>query len=270
MKQLTLPNGMDISYIDKITALYVYNEIFEERVYLQRGLKVTDGDVIFDVGGNIGLFSKFIANHAENLKVYAFEPLFPIFEVFQENMKDEDCELHAFNVGLGMKRGRFDVIYYEKITGDSTAVPWDWDRKVDLYVENYNEAIAASMPIAKLVPKCLRKWVVERSLKRMYSGKKITCKLRTMSGIIDQYDVERIHLLKIDAENYEKQVLAGLRDDHWDRIQQIAMEVHTHIPGGENLMEEMIQLLESKGFTVEEGDESRETIMGVYMLYAKR
>ena len=126
------------------------------------------------------------------------------------------------------------------------------------------------MPIANLVPKCLRKWVVERSLKRMYSEKKITCKLRTMSGIIDQYDVERIHLLKIDAENYEKQVLAGLRDDHWDRIQQIAMEVHTHIPGGENLMEEMIQLLESKGFTVEEGDESRETIMGVYMLYAKR
>lgn len=48
------------------------------------------------------------------------------------------------------------------------------------------------------------------------------------------------------------------------------MEVHTHIKGGENLLNEIIELLERKGFKTELGDESREIIMGVYMLYAKK
>jgi hypothetical protein len=76
--------------------------------------------------------------------------------------------------------------------------------------------------------------------------------------------------MKLDAENYERQVLSGINEEDWDRIRQIAMEVHTHLKGEENLMVELAEFLESKGFKTYEGEESRETIMGVYMLYAKR
>jgi hypothetical protein len=48
------------------------------------------------------------------------------------------------------------------------------------------------------------------------------------------------------------------------------MEVHTHIEGGRNLLQEMIDFLENHDFETFMGEESRETIMGVYMLYAKK
>ena len=50
MKEMTFPNGTTLYYVDKFTAEYIYKEIFEDKVYLQNGLTVHDGDVIFDAG----------------------------------------------------------------------------------------------------------------------------------------------------------------------------------------------------------------------------
>ncbi|HUX98659.1 MAG TPA: FkbM family methyltransferase, partial [Candidatus Deferrimicrobium sp.] len=83
-------------------------------------------------------------------------------------------------------------------------------------------------------------------------------------------DIDIINLMKIDAENYEYQVLAGIKDHDWDKIQQIAMEVHEHIEGGENLLNNLTEMLEDKGFQVNKGLDCRFSSMGVYMLYAKR
>ena len=84
---LTLPNEENVYYIDKLTALYVYNEIFVDNQYLKYGIGVKEGDVVFDVGANIGLFSRFIANKAQNLKIFAFEPVPTIFKVLESNLE---------------------------------------------------------------------------------------------------------------------------------------------------------------------------------------
>ncbi len=270
MKQLTLPNGEKIYYIDKLTALYVYNEIYNDRVYLYGGIEVKDGDTIFDVGANIGMFSRFITSQAPNLKIFAFEPILPIFQVLEANVADMDAEIRDFNIGLGDKNEALEITYYPRVTGDSAIIPFEWDAKIDLYVEKYKETIAKDMPIARIVPKFLRRRVVEAGFKRLYNGEKLPCQIRTVSQIISENNISRIDLMKIDAENYEKQVLMGIGDDDWDKIKQIAMEVHTHIKGGENLMNQLNKLLEEKGFNTYEGEESKETIMGVYMLYAKK
>ena len=62
----------------------------------------------------------------------------------------------------------------------------------------------------------------------------------------------------------------GIKPDDWDKIQQIAMEIHTHIEGGENLLQELKYLLSEKGFSCYDGEESLETAWGVFMLYALR
>ncbi|MCP4760308.1 MAG: FkbM family methyltransferase, partial [archaeon] len=180
------------------------------------------------------------------------------------------AKVKNYNIGLADETGEIDFFYYPKVCADSAAVQFDWEYKVNKYVENYKEAICKNMPIARIVPKFLRKFVVRTALKRIYSGEKVICKLRTLSDIIKENDIKKIDLLKLDAENYEKQVLAGIKEDDWDKIQQLAIEVHTHITGGRNLLKEIIELLESKKFKTEVGEESRESIMGVYMLYAKR
>jgi hypothetical protein len=77
--------------------------------------------------------------------------------------------------------------------------------------------------------------------------------------------------MKIDAENYEVQVLKGINQSDWDKIQQISMEVHEHIEGGKNLLNILATMLESKGFSVKKALEGRFALkLGVYMLYAKR
>ena len=175
MNKLTLPNGEEMFYIDKLTALYVYNEIYVDQVYLYGGIEIEDGDIIFDIGGNIGVFSRFISQKASNLKIYTFEPIPAIFEVLQKNLENIPATVKNFNVGLGDKEEEIDIIYYPKLSGDSAAIPFDWERKVDLYVKNYKEAICQDIPIARIVPKFLRRRVVEAELKKMYQGENIKC-----------------------------------------------------------------------------------------------
>ncbi len=270
MNKLTLPNGEDIYYIDKLTALYVYNEIFVENEYLRNGIGVKEGDVIFDVGANIGLFTRFIANQAPDLKIFTFEPIKTIFQVLEANLAGLPCYLKNFNIGLSDKSEIIEFFYYPKVSADSTAVPFDWDLKVDQYVQNYREAVCKDIPIARIVPKFLRKRVVRAGLKKIYESEKVLCQLKPLSKIMKDLNIDRIDLLKIDAENYEKQVLAGISDKNWELIRQISMEVHEHIKGGENLLKEIIELLENKDFEVKLGEENLSTRLGVYMVYAKK
>jgi hypothetical protein len=102
----------------------------------------------------------------------------------------------------------------------------------------------------------------------MYNPEVLSCRIKTLSEIINQENIEQIDLLKIDAENYEKHVLAGIKQDDWDKIRQISMEVHEHIEGGENLLKNIIALLKKHNFQTKIGTE--EEGMGVYMLYAKK
>jgi len=270
MHQMVMPNGMNLFYIDKLTADYIYREIFIEKNYFQYGISIKAGDTIFDVGANIGLFSKYATMEIPNLTLYTFEPVPAIFEVLSANLANQPGKIKNYNIGLAENAAQAEIIYYPQVSGDSAIIPVDYDYKIPKYLENYNEVIAKSMPAAKLIPKWLRKWVVLAGIKRLYKGQKVPIQLRTLSEIIEENHVQNIDLLKIDAENYESQVLAGIKTQDWSKIQQIAMEVHTHIKGGQNLRESVFALLESKGFQVLHGKEDLEARMGVYMIYAKR
>lgn len=270
MKQLALPNGEEIYYLDKLTALYVYNEIYEENEYLDYGIEIKDGDTLLDVGANIGIFTRYIASKVSDLTIHAFEPVPAIFEVLNGNTEHLGEKVKIHNIGLGDKEHEIEFNYYPKVSADSTAVPFIWDLKVQQYYDNYKEIVCKDMPIARLVPRFLRKRVINAFLKRMYDPEKVSCKIRPLSVIIADEGIEQIDLMKIDAENYERQVLAGIDDKDWDKIKQISMEVHEHIEGGENLVEEITELFENKGFRVRIKENDPRTKMGVYMMYAKR
>ena len=49
-----LPNGWEVHASSRSEVSFLYHEIFEEQSYLQHGITVQDGDVIVDVGANIG------------------------------------------------------------------------------------------------------------------------------------------------------------------------------------------------------------------------
>ena len=268
MHTLTLPNGEKIYYLDKLTALDIFDEIYVENDYLKFGITVKNEDIVFDVGANIGLFTRFIAQQAQNLTIFAFEPVPIIYKVLEANLKDLQAKVKPYNIGLAESSQKTKIHYYPKVSADSAITPFDWDLKVNQFVQNYNEFVVEMMPIAKIVPKFLRRFVVRIWLKKFYKSEMLDCELRSISDIIHEHNLERIDLLKVDAENYEWEVLRGIKEEDWNKIRQISMEVHTHIKGGENLLDEIVKLLKEKAFQVDVDLDSRFGIMGVFMLYA--
>ena len=266
---MKLPNGELIFYIDKLTAMDVYREIYEDDEYFQFGLEINDGDVIFDIGANIGIFSSYIASNFKNVKVYTFEPVPQIFKVLELNMDQFKDEVKVFNIGLSDHEEVREFNYYPRVSADSTAVPVDEDRQIQYYVDNFDK-IQEGMPIAKILPKFLHKPVIKAWYRHAYKPRKVSCELKPLSKIINQEGITQIDFLKIDAENFERQVVDGITPDNWSIVSQVAMEVHEHIEGGECLLDEMQALLHQHGFKTHVGNEYFAPGSGVFMLYGKR
>ncbi len=63
-------------------------------------------------------------------------------------------------------------------------------------------------------------------LRRRLFRKRVTCRLRTLSEVIESEGVTRIDLLKVDVEGAEAAVLDGCAEKDWPRIRQVVVEVH--------------------------------------------
>lgn len=70
---------------------------------------INEGDVIVDIGANIGAYSKaFIDKTGCDGFIYCFEPNKESFECLRHNIKNENSYL--FNVALGANKGRVRVL----------------------------------------------------------------------------------------------------------------------------------------------------------------
>ena len=53
--------------------------------YLQHGVEIPPDGIVLDVGANVGVFGVRVAQRYPAARVYAFEPIPPIFEALQAN-----------------------------------------------------------------------------------------------------------------------------------------------------------------------------------------
>ncbi len=85
MEKMVLPNNLECYYLGKEETEYIFSEVFTEQQYFRHGITLNEGDCIFDVGANIGLFGLFVSQLQKQVKIFAFEPIKPIFDVLQAN-----------------------------------------------------------------------------------------------------------------------------------------------------------------------------------------
>ena len=52
------------------------------------------------------------------------------------------------------------------------------------------------------------------------------CQLTSVSDIIRENQIDKIDLLKIDAEKSELDIINGIEDRDWPKINQIVLEIH--------------------------------------------
>jgi amino acid adenylation domain-containing protein/FkbM family methyltransferase len=262
-----LPNGLAILHQNKNETDYLYQEIFENQTYVKHGIDLPDGACVFDVGANIGLFTLFILAHCHNARVYAFEPIFPIFETLRLNVELYGDNVRLFPFGLSDKISTASFTFYphySMMSGLSEYAHTGGDVEVvKRYLMNQQrEGTAGADSLLAHADELL----AERFVDQIYESQ-----LRTLSEVIRSERVERIDLLKIDVQRAELDVLNGIDEADWEKIQQVVMEVHDAKGElSEGRLMEISSLLEKRGFHV--ASEQDETLRNTdrHNLYAVR
>jgi FkbM family methyltransferase len=220
--------------------------------YFAKGLQLRPGDTVFDVGANIGLFSLAAYDRcARNLKVFAFEPVKAIYDVLRANLErcTHGAQVRAFDVGLASRSETVPFAYYPRAPVLSTAYPDEEDdlRMVKDAVLNciiYLDQAPLAVRCLRWVPPAVRAAILDYALRRTLRPQTVTCQMRTLSQVVRDHRVERIDVLKIDVEKAELDVLRGIEDRDWNKIQQIIVDVHDI----DNRLDTVTTLLRNNGF----------------------
>ena len=157
---------------------YEYYKVSGETFFL-KNMNLGAGNkraIIFDVGANIGSYSKEVLSMSSNLDVFAFEPHPLNYKKLLDNISADN--LYCFNVGAGNANGEMSLYDYADNDGSTHA---------SLYHEviedmHHSKAIEHKVKIIKL------------------------------SDFVTEHNIDYIDLLKIDTEGNEMQVLLGLKD----------------------------------------------------------
>lgn len=115
-------------------------------------------------------------------------------------------------------------MYYPNTPSLSTAHPGMWsDAEAELEEAVYGNAQHAPMWYARLMPRFMAGFMARRLRK---NAVEVVCPLRTVSEIVAEHGLERIDLLKVDCEGAELDVLLGIDEKDWPKVQQAVLEVH--------------------------------------------
>jgi 31-O-methyltransferase len=186
-------------------------EIVGERTYLRHGVEVREGDVVLDVGANVGVAAAFFASDCRAGLVHCFEPVTPIFRLLCHNLRHFPvCVGHNF--GLSSSCRRSAITYYPNADAMSGlyADPTEDRMHVRTYMLNSGMSEAEA----------------DRVLDGRYEPVTLECELRTLSSCFETESLDRVDLLKIDVEGAELDVLRGIEESDWPRIKQLVAEVH--------------------------------------------
>ncbi len=131
-------------------------------------------EVILDIGANTGIYSLVAKAVNPQAKVYAFEPVGRVFRKLQENI--------ALN--------SFDILPFEKAVSnaDGSAVIYDTDSEHTLSVTVNKNLSAADVH------------VIETAIETV-----------SLDRFVEEFNLSKIDLIKIDVETHEPEVLEGFR-----------------------------------------------------------
>ena len=219
-KRCVLPNGLEIVHLNQYETDYLYKEIFEDECYLKHGIRLPDGAAVVDIGANIGLFSLFVMSRCRNPRIYAFEPAPATYDLLKANCDAYGSSVQAFNFGVSDKQGAATFTFYENSSVFSTFHSNEAEDRVAIQAVVRNMLDTGSLP-GESLQEDINELTVDRLRRSTHE-----CRLTSVSDIIRENQLERIDLLKIDAEKSELDIIRGIADCDWPKIDQIVIEIH--------------------------------------------
>ncbi|GHB81918.1 hypothetical protein GCM10010306_090440 [Streptomyces umbrinus] len=259
-----LPDGKAIADLHPNETRELFDEIVLRSRYLRGGIEIRDADLVVDVGANIGLFTLYAAAQATDVRIHAFEPVPAAAEALETNVRAYGIRADVERAALGRTTGEGSFTYYPQSSLQSGLYA---DPVVDeAIVRGYARRRAEGFPPAPLPSQDVADALAPELHGRLSDQRQLTVPVLRLSDWIRDRTVDRIHLLKVDAERAEEDVLAGIDLEHWPLIGQVVVEVHD-IAGR---LERLRGLLAGHGFdTLVEQDDLFDG-SEIVMLYAWR
>ena len=224
MKKINLRDGTPIYCLNSIEANVLDDHI---QSYLNYDIGIKDGDTIVDIGANIGVFGIRLSQLFQNINIYAFEPIPEIYDVLHINaQKSLNKNFKTYMLGISDKKKEIQFTYFPNSPALSTSKPQIWEQNK----KNFHAAVEGSIVNApkkfwwtQFIPKIFIPLIAKYLT---YKKKIISNKVLSLQDFIDENNILEIHLLKIDCEGEELNVLRGIGENQWKIINCIIMEVH--------------------------------------------
>lgn len=174
------------------TVKYVENEINDSYEYKKiMDIDFKEGDIVIDIGANVGMVSILLAKKFPFIKIYSFEPLKSNYDNLVKNIKLNnipDKTIFPFN----------------------TAVTKD-GRDVFMLINLLNQGGSALNEYTNYYPPALLKTF---------------CKSTTLNNIVNENNINKIKLLKIDCEGSEYEILYNADKKILQNIENLIGEFH--------------------------------------------
>lgn len=270
MKQnlIKLNPKMSVVCPNKDEAITLYQQV---QSYFDGGLVYQPENVIFDVGANIGLFSLLASQQCQgNCQLYVFEPIPEIYNYLEINLKTLlPHPFFLFPFGLGEIEQELEFTYFPKATALSTRYIEELEVERQHYYSLAKESLKeAPFPwnLLTYLPSYFTTYLLKQLINKRLESEVVVSSIKPLSKVIDDYQVERIDLLKIDVEKSELDVLQGIDLKHWNLIRQVVVEVHDL----DNRVEFIKNFLIQKGFRITIRQEPYFDKLGVFTVYAQK
>jgi FkbH-like protein/FkbM family methyltransferase len=260
-----LPNVAPVVEMNANETRQLFDEIFRRRTYLRHHLRIDDHAIVVDVGANIGMFSLFAHHEALDVSIHAFEPVPAIADALRRNLDASGVHAVVNPFALGARAGPRVLTHYP-LSSLQSGLHADEAADAETTRRYARRQADVVRWLGRKTPPDELDRGVDVLLRGRFRSEKAVVEVRTLSQYLDEQRLERIDLLKVDAERSEREVLDGIRSEHWPLIGQVVVEVHDI----DHRVDELRSLLEGHGFLVEVDQDTLFRDTEIFMLYARR
>ncbi|MFD7668383.1 FkbM family methyltransferase [Streptomyces sp. NPDC059788] len=247
-------DDLRVAGVNRTETDFLYREIFLDNAYLRHGLTVPERATVVDVGANIGMFALRAAAVSPGARIIAVEPAAEPAAALARNAGLYGLDVTVLQCALGGTEGETDFTYYPGNSVMSGRFARS-DEDIDVlrrYLGTGTGTEGHGQRLARL------------AVGRMAAETR-RCAVSTLTQVVAEQRLDRIDLLKIDVEKAEADVLAGIDDALWPRIDRIAMEVHDI--GGR--LRNIVSQLRARGFEVHHDQDPRLAQTPCHNVYAR-
>lgn len=213
LQQLRLTDGRTVACTSAAEARMIWGEMTQDGYYRRAAARLRPGDIVLDIGANIGLVSMMFAEVCPGARIIAAEPAPAIFPCLRKNLAAHVPESVAVDRAVGAEKGMLPFTWYPRASVNSSlyADPVDDDAATRTFLRNSGLPDEAIAVIAE----------------GMHEGEQIEVAVTTVSDLLENYGSGApVGVLKIDVERAEWDVLRGIADTDWQRIRSVVAEVH--------------------------------------------